>query len=65
MKPYGIKHIGPACEWGCCFVQNPLTSPRSRKHGHGATPAHLRAQRNAARRVGAAEANGTDRRSSR
>ena len=55
MKPYGVSHIGPCCVWGCCYVQTPRTSPPSRKHGHGGTRAHLRAQRKAARRAGIAE----------
>lgn len=54
MKPYGIDHIGPACPYGCCYVQNPRTSPPGgRKMGHGGTPAFLRAQRKRARREAA------------
>lgn len=56
MKPYGVDHIGPICAWGCCYMQNPRTSPGGRKCGHGGTPSHLRAQRRKARREGVAEA---------
>lgn len=50
MKPYGVtQHIGPACEWGCCFVQTPKTSPR-RAHRHGWRPALKKRARQTAQR---------------
>jgi hypothetical protein len=43
MKAYGVKHIGPICYYGCCFVQTPRTSP---------TKYHLRrVDRNAKKRA--------------
>jgi hypothetical protein len=34
MKPYGVKYIGPMCEWGCCYRHTPKTNPRrAARHG--------------------------------
>lgn len=34
MKPYGIRHVGPVCIYGCCWKATPLSTYK-RKVGHG------------------------------
>ncbi len=50
MKPYGVRNVGPICEWGCCWVQN-CRSGFKRRLGHGAQPYRKRARRAAKREL--------------
>jgi len=45
MKPYGAKHVGPVCKWGCCWYYTVKTSPHRSKR-YAAEPLKKRARRN-------------------
>lgn len=54
MRPYGIKHVGPVCGWGCCWRYTPQTSPpRACRYGAGVATrrAHKRRARAEGRRA--------------
>ena len=49
MKPYGVKHIGSVCKYGCCYIQTTQTGPK-RENRHGSRRVNKKRARRSGRR---------------